>query len=83
MKNSSDTVGFQSRDLPVCSAVPKPLRHPAYTQCTLPFNERYKYLCLFPLVGTEFREMKTSTEMKVIDATTTNAGHKYRLSVKP
>jgi hypothetical protein len=27
MKNSNDTIGNQSRDLPVCSAVPQPLRH--------------------------------------------------------
>jgi hypothetical protein len=27
MKNSNDTVGNRSRDLPVCSAVPQPLRH--------------------------------------------------------
>jgi hypothetical protein len=27
MKNSIDTVGNQSRNLPVCSAVPQPLRH--------------------------------------------------------
>jgi hypothetical protein len=29
MKNSSDTIGKRSRDLPVCSAVPtaQPLRH--------------------------------------------------------
>jgi hypothetical protein len=27
MKNSNDTVRNQSRDLPVCSAVPQPLRH--------------------------------------------------------
>jgi hypothetical protein len=27
MKNSSDTIGNRSRDLPVCSAVPQPLRH--------------------------------------------------------
>jgi hypothetical protein len=26
MKNFSDTIGNQSRDLPVCSAVPQPLR---------------------------------------------------------
>jgi hypothetical protein len=26
-KNSSDTIGNQSCDLPVCSAVPQPLRH--------------------------------------------------------
>jgi hypothetical protein len=27
MKNSNDTIGNQSRDLPVCSAVPQPLRY--------------------------------------------------------
>jgi hypothetical protein len=27
MKNSSDTIGNRSRDLPVCSAVPQPMRH--------------------------------------------------------
>jgi hypothetical protein len=27
MKNSSDTIGNRSRDLPVCSAVPQPLCH--------------------------------------------------------
>jgi hypothetical protein len=27
MKNSSDTIGSRSRDLPVCSAVPQPLSH--------------------------------------------------------
>jgi hypothetical protein len=27
MKNSNTTIGNRSRDLPVCSAVPQPLRH--------------------------------------------------------
>jgi hypothetical protein len=27
MKNSNDTIGNQSHDLPVCSALPQPLRH--------------------------------------------------------
>jgi hypothetical protein len=27
MKKSSDTIGNRSRDLPVCRAVPQPLRH--------------------------------------------------------
>jgi hypothetical protein len=27
MKNSSDTIGNRTRDIPVCSAVPQPLRH--------------------------------------------------------
>jgi hypothetical protein len=39
MKNSSDTIGNRSRDLPVCSAVAQPLRHRAVVeQCTL-FNK--------------------------------------------
>jgi hypothetical protein len=28
MKISSDTIGNRTRDLPVCGAVPQPLRHP-------------------------------------------------------
>ena len=27
LKNSNDTIGNRTRDLPVCSAVPQPLRH--------------------------------------------------------
>jgi hypothetical protein len=27
MKNSSDTIGNRSRDLPICSALPQTLRH--------------------------------------------------------
>jgi hypothetical protein len=27
MKNSNDTIGNRSRDLPVCNAMPQPLRH--------------------------------------------------------
>jgi hypothetical protein len=27
MKNSNGTIGNLSRDLPICSAVPQPLRH--------------------------------------------------------
>jgi hypothetical protein len=27
LKNSSDTIGNRTRDLPVCSVVPQPLRH--------------------------------------------------------
>jgi hypothetical protein len=32
MKNSYDTIGNRSRDLPVCSAMPQPLRHRAMPQ---------------------------------------------------
>jgi hypothetical protein len=34
MKNSSDTIGNRSRDIPVCSAVPQPLRHSVPHICT-------------------------------------------------
>jgi hypothetical protein len=37
MKKSSDTIGNRTRELPVCSAVPQPLRHrvPPYTLVTM------------------------------------------------
>jgi hypothetical protein len=38
-KNSNDTIGNRSRDLPVCSAVPQPLRHRVPPQ-----NDRRKWL---------------------------------------
>jgi hypothetical protein len=34
MKNSSDIIGNQTRGLPVCSAVPQPLRH-RVPRCTV------------------------------------------------
>jgi hypothetical protein len=36
MKNSSDTIGNKSSDLPVCSAVPQPLRHRVPHSSTTP-----------------------------------------------
>jgi hypothetical protein len=44
MKNSIDTIGNRSRDLPVCSALPQPLRHsvPPKTQINLLI---YWFLC--------------------------------------
>jgi hypothetical protein len=42
MKNSKDTIRNRSRDLPVCSAVPQPLRHrvpPDYVKYML------QYIC--------------------------------------
>jgi hypothetical protein len=40
MKKSHDTIGNRSRDLPVCSAVPQPLRHrvPQAMICLYIFN---------------------------------------------
>jgi hypothetical protein len=40
MKNSNDTIGNLSRDFPVCSAVPQPLRHGVPQQ----WNNEFKYL---------------------------------------
>jgi hypothetical protein len=47
MKNSSDTIGNRSHDLPVCSAVPQPLRH--QVPHTWTHNTEY---CLRSLSGT-------------------------------
>jgi hypothetical protein len=41
MKESSDTIGNQTRDLPVCSAVPQPLRHRVPHKITIQ-NQIYK-----------------------------------------
>jgi hypothetical protein len=38
MKNSSNAIGNRSRDLPVCSAVPQPLRH-RVLQLTLGYSQ--------------------------------------------
>jgi hypothetical protein len=40
MKNSNDTIGNRSRDFPVCSAVPHPLRHrvPPNKTCSICIN---------------------------------------------
>jgi hypothetical protein len=42
MKNSNDTIGNRSRDLPVCSAVPQPLRHRVPSKAT---QETTIYIC--------------------------------------
>jgi hypothetical protein len=51
MKNSSDTIGNRSRDLPVCSAVPQPLRHrvPRIFQVIVLF--KHCYCCYYPRVA--------------------------------
>jgi hypothetical protein len=51
MKNSNKTIGNRSRDLPVCSAVPQPLRHRGRQTflMTISFfckNAHYKMKCL-------------------------------------
>jgi hypothetical protein len=42
MKNSNDTIGNRSRDLPVCSAVPQSLRHQR-APCILIVYTTYNY----------------------------------------
>jgi hypothetical protein len=38
MKNSNDTIGSRPRNLPVCSAVPQPLRHRVPRSTSVPVN---------------------------------------------
>jgi hypothetical protein len=38
MKNSSDTIGNRTRDLPVCSAVPQSLHHGTHSTVNFIFN---------------------------------------------
>jgi hypothetical protein len=49
MKNSNDTIGNRSRDLPVCSAVPQPLRHRVphilVSRLQIYFSARFVILC--------------------------------------
>jgi hypothetical protein len=44
MKNSNDTIGNRSRDLPVCSAVPQPLRYRVPNQSKKEEALKEKYL---------------------------------------
>jgi hypothetical protein len=49
MKNSSDTIGNRSPDLPVSSAVPQPLRHrvpPNYTWHYIFISENFLYVTI-------------------------------------
>jgi hypothetical protein len=53
MKKSSDSIGIRTRDLPVCDAVPQPLRHRVPLIYTNNFKtKRYefwtKYIILIP-----------------------------------
>jgi hypothetical protein len=41
MKNSNDTIGNRSRDLPVCSALPQPLRHRVPPNATVGYLKIY------------------------------------------
>jgi hypothetical protein len=50
MKNSSDTIGNRSRYLPVCSAVPQPLRHRVPLCGEMGENYMTRNLKLFNLV---------------------------------
>jgi hypothetical protein len=43
MKNSSDTIGNQSLDLPVCSAVPRPTAPPRSPAIVRNLIEKYKF----------------------------------------
>jgi hypothetical protein len=43
MKKSSNTIGTQTRDLPVCSAVPQPLRYRVSQPMGIPIQNTYIY----------------------------------------
>jgi hypothetical protein len=54
VKNSSDTIGNRTRDVPVCSAVPQPTAPPRHPVCIvlqlnaakgLPFSEIMDFVC--------------------------------------
>ena len=38
MKNSNDTIGNRTRDLPACSAVPQPMRTPSSVRSRFMFS---------------------------------------------
>jgi hypothetical protein len=44
MKKSNDTIGNRTRNLPVCSTVPQPLRHTAYNDFEGVFINSASYL---------------------------------------
>jgi hypothetical protein len=43
MKNSNDTIGNRSRDLPSCSTVPQPLRHRVPLNCLIVMNDSLQH----------------------------------------
>jgi hypothetical protein len=56
MKKSSDIIRNRTRDLPVCSAVPQPLRHRVvHTVWVVVFNKRSQF---------SFRKAKNLRHMK-------------------
>jgi hypothetical protein len=49
MKNSNNIIGNRSRDLPVCSAVPQPLRHCVPHVCTVHLVYSFYYFYTYRL----------------------------------
>jgi hypothetical protein len=56
MKNSGDTIGNRTRDLPVCSAVPKPAAPPR----ALPLSDVHVYYKLVFVTDGPFRLCKVT-----------------------
>jgi hypothetical protein len=50
MKNSNDTIGNQTRDLPVCSAVPQPTAPPRAQIGVIRFDDYYNLLISLSLI---------------------------------
>ena len=52
MKNSSDTIGNRTRDLPVCSAVPQTTVPPLLVMCVTHFSVLVMCVAHFNVLGT-------------------------------
>jgi hypothetical protein len=74
MKNSSDTIGNRTRDLPVCSAVPQPTAPPAACRYELVYVTINKQQIIFQnYLGFQSRLRRASAEGGVI--TNVSAGN--------
>jgi hypothetical protein len=49
MKNSSDTVGNRTRDIPACSAVPQPSTPPRNPRAPCLYKSAHKIVVLLPV----------------------------------
>jgi hypothetical protein len=57
MKNSNDTIGNRTRDFPVCSAVPQPLRHRLQSHLS-PLNKNLTHIIVASVWNGNYRTLK-------------------------
>ena len=62
MKNSSDTIGNQTRDNPACSGIPQPSTPPRVLHAPRLYKSAYKIVFLLSLRKKEGADMNDSTE---------------------